>query len=185
MIWCTVSGHGILGLHFVEDDAQNPLTVKQERYREDDAQNPLTVKQERYREIIIVPFVQDLEHFCRARNVLLRQWMQQDGATAHMEGKLLACLQQHFGDRLISRGAEFPSLHTPHMAYIWGMLKASILCSEDPPGNVPELREKIQAIFVSLQQLVFVSMSNNLKNHYEQCVRREGIHFEHILYRHI
>ena len=34
-IWCTVSGHGILGPYFVEDDAQNPLTVNQETLQRD------------------------------------------------------------------------------------------------------------------------------------------------------
>ena len=46
-IWCAVSGYGILGPYFVEDDTQNPLTVNQECYRE----------------IIIAPFVKDLKHF--------------------------------------------------------------------------------------------------------------------------
>ena len=47
MIWCIVSGHGILGPCFVEDDTQNPLTVNQEHYRE----------------IISAPFVWDLKLF--------------------------------------------------------------------------------------------------------------------------
>ena len=99
-IWCAVSGHGILGPYFVEDDAQNPLTVNQERYRE-----------------IIAPFVRDLKRFCRARNLpLRRQWMQENGATAHTAGEVFACLQQHFGDRLISRGTEFPfPSHSPDL----------------------------------------------------------------------
>ena len=63
-------------------------------------------------------------------------------------GESLACLQQHFGDRLISRGTEFLFLShsldlTVPDAYIWGMLKESVFQSDDPPGNVPELREKI------------------------------------------
>ena len=92
MIWCAVPGHGILGPYFV-----------------DDAQNPLAVNQERYRDIIIAPFVRGLKGFCRARNQPLRwQWMQKDGVTAHTTGESLACLQQHFSDRLISRGTEFP-----------------------------------------------------------------------------
>ena len=49
-IWCAVSGHGLLGPYFVEVDAQNPLTVNQERYRE----------------IIIATFVRELKSFCRA-----------------------------------------------------------------------------------------------------------------------
>ena len=96
-----VSGHGILGPYFVEDDAQNPLTVNQERYRE----------------IIITPFVRDLKRFCRARNLSLRrQLMQQNEATAHTAGESLACLQQHFVDCLISRGTEFPfPSHSPDL----------------------------------------------------------------------
>ena len=82
--------------------------------------------------------------------------MQQDGATAHTAGESLACLQKHFGDRLISRGMEFPfpshsqGLTAPDV-YVWSMLKESVFQSDDPPGNVPELREKIQSFSVSLQ----------------------------------
>ena len=115
-IWCAVSGLGILSSYYVETDAQNPLTVNQERYRG----------------IIFAPFVLDLKHFFRARNLLLRrQWMQQDAATAHTAGETLACLQQQFGDRLISRGTEFPfPSYYPYLmvpgTYIWGMLKESV-----------------------------------------------------------
>ena len=64
-VWCAVSGHGILDPYFIEDDAQNPLTVNHKRYRE----------------IFIASFVRDLKRFCRVRNLpLRRQWMQQDGA---------------------------------------------------------------------------------------------------------
>ena len=128
-----------MGPYFVEDDAQNQLTV-----------------QECYREIIIAPFVRDLKRFFRARNLpLRRQWMQQDGATAQTAGELFASLRQHFGDRLLSRGTEFPfPLHSPDLkapdAYIWGMLKESVFRSDVPPGNIPELRQKI-VIFLSLQ----------------------------------
>ena len=65
------------------------------------------------------------------------------------------------------------------------MLKESVFRSDDPTGNVTESREKLQSFIVSLQQPVFISMSNNLKDRYEQCVRREGTHFEHMLYRRI
>ena len=142
-IWCTVSGHGILGPYFVEDDAQNQLTVNQEYYRE----------------IIIATFVRDLKCFCRARNLQLRQqWMQQEAATAHTASESLACLQQHVGDHLISNGTEFPfplyspDLKAPH-AYIWGMLKESILRSDDQPGNVPKLREKLPSFLCPCNNL--------------------------------
>ena len=54
------------------------------------------------------------ETFLHARNLpLRRQWMQQDGATAQMVGESLACLQQHFNNRLISHGMDSRSIHTP------------------------------------------------------------------------
>ena len=92
-IWCAVSGHVILGPYFVEDEAQNSLSVNQERYRE-----------------IIAAFARNLKRFCRDRSPpLRRQWMQQDRAIAYTTaGDSLAYLQQHFCDRLISRGTEFP-----------------------------------------------------------------------------
>ena len=78
------------------------------------------------------PFCSGFETFCHAKNLpQRRQWMQQDGATAHTVGESLACLQQHFGDHLISLGTEspFPShsldLTAPD-AYIWGMLNESV-----------------------------------------------------------
>ena len=163
-IWCAVSGRGTFGPYFFEDDAQNLLTVNQGRYRE----------------INIAPFLQDLKRFCRARNrPLLRQWMHQDGAKAHTAWESHACLQQHFGDLLISRGTEFPfPSYSPYLtapdAYIWSKLEESVFRSDDLPGNVLELREKMQSFLVSLQQPVFMSMSNNLKDLYERCVRREG-----------
>ena len=101
----------------------------------------------------------DLKSFCSARNLpLQRQWLQQGGATAHTAGESLACLQQHFGDRLISRELEFPfPSHSPDLtapdAHIWGMLKETVFQSDDPPENVPELREKI---------VIFLCPCNNL-----------------------
>ena len=92
MIWCAVSGHGILGPYFVEDDSQNPLTVNQEGYRE----------------IIIAPFVRDLKLYvapetCHCEDSGCSKMDLQD----HTAGESLAYLQQHFGDHIITRGTEF------------------------------------------------------------------------------
>lgn len=172
-IWCAVSGHGIIGPYFVEDDNQNPLTVNQERYREK----------------IIVPFMRDLQNFCRARNLRVRtQWFQQDGATSHTAARTLNLLRQHFDDRIISRGTDFeypshsPDL-TPPDAYIWGMMKETIFRTENPPENIAELRERIQTFFQHLNQPLFINMFSNLQNRYEACLRRNGEHFEHLKYR--
>ena len=176
MIWCAISRCGILGPYFVEDDAQNTLTVNQESYKE-----------------IITA------HLCGIWEVfaVTETCHCDDSGCSKMElqpirrGKgSLAYLQQHFDDRLISRGTKFSSpshspdltaldcLHMRHAERIhfpirWPTWKCSRITGENT------------VFFVPLQQSVFISMDNNLKDRYEQCVRREDTHFEHMLYRHI
>lgn len=169
-IWCAVSGHGIIGPYFVEDE------------------NPVTVNQERYRENIVTPFVRDLRNFCRARNLQLhQQWFQQDGATSHTSRRSLALLHEHFENRIISRATDFeypshsPDL-TPPDAYIWGMLKESVFRSEDPPANIGELRQKIITNVQQMQQPLFINMFDDLQDRYEACLHRRGAHFEHLNY---
>ena len=59
MIWCAVSGNGVLGPYFIEDDDCIPLTVTQEHYRN----------------MVVRPFIQDLRRFCCARNIQMNtQW---------------------------------------------------------------------------------------------------------------
>lgn len=171
-IWCAVSGNGVLGPYFIENDDGAPLTVNQERYRN----------------MVIRPFIQDLRRFCRARNMQMnRQWFQQDGATCHTARQTMAMLQETFPGRVISRGAEFPyPSHSPDLtppdAYVWGMLKEQIFNCPDPPKTVPALRQKIVSFFGTLQQPMFQNMLENLRDRYEHCLQRNGAHFEHLHY---
>ena len=92
-----MSGHGIIGPYFVEDENEQPVTVNQERYRHN----------------IVTHFVRDLKTFCRARNLRIRkQWFQQDGATSHTAERSINLLREHFGNRLISRRTYFE--YPPH-----------------------------------------------------------------------
>ena len=174
MAWCTETTAKCAGYDLVNRNRTRNIGLL---FRRGWWTEPANSKPGKLQRDYYCPICAGFETFCRARNLQLqRQWMQQDEATAHTVGESLACLQQHFGDRLISRGPEFPfPSHSPDLttpnAYIWGMLKESVFRSDDPPGNVPKLQEKIQSFFVSLQQPVFVSMSNNLKDCYEQCAR--------------
>ena len=108
--------------------------------------------------------------------------MQHDGAIAHMAGESLACLQQNFGDRLISHGTEFP--FTSHSPNFTAQMPTYGACRKNPFSDqmthmemFPNYGRRYSHFVVSLQQPVFISMSNNLKDSYEHCVRREGIHF--------
>ncbi|KAJ4450971.1 hypothetical protein ANN_02406 [Periplaneta americana] len=82
-----------LGTYFVEDDDGHPLTVNQDRYRY----------------LNITPFLGDLRRLCRARNIAHHtQWFQQDRANCHTARNSLIFLWEHFGERIISRGTDFP-----------------------------------------------------------------------------
>ena len=162
-MWCTVSGLGILSPYFVKDDAQNPLAVTRnaterlllphlcgtwnisvvpETCHCDDSGCSKMELQPKYNVRIINSNLRRVANKC----------------FQYRAGKSLACLQQHFGDHLISRGMKFPFLsHSPDLtaanAYIWGMLKESIFWSDDPHGYVPELQEKIQSFLCPCNNL--------------------------------
>ena len=101
MIWCAVSGNGVLGPYFIEDVDCVPLTVTQEHYRN----------------MVVRPFIQVLGKFCPARKFLMnRLWFQQDGVICHTARQSVAMLQETFPGRIISHGTEFPyPSHSPDL----------------------------------------------------------------------
>ena len=91
----------IIGRFFFEDENGNVMTVTKERILE-----------------VLRKFWTAMGHRNRVRdpNIFQRdeQWLQQDGATTHTAIVILACLDEKFPDRLISRrhGPEW-ALHAP------------------------------------------------------------------------
>ena len=173
-IWYTISGHGIMGPYFVKDDAQNLLRVNHERYRE----------------IIIAPFVRfetflPFQRPAIATTVDAARWSYSpySGGVTCLSATTLWRLLNFSWNRTpvpftLPRSHGPRCLHTGHaernsFPIRWPTWKCSRITGQD------------SHFFLSLQQPVFISMSKNLKDRYEQCVRREGTHFEHMLYWHI
>ncbi|KAF2880244.1 hypothetical protein ILUMI_25929, partial [Ignelater luminosus] len=107
-VWCAVSGCRVIDPYFVTDDAGGTATFNGERYREQ----------------TLIPFVQDLRRFFRARNLLLRrQWFRQDDATSHTAGQTLEMIRNNSYDRVISR-INYPS-HSPDLTHpdaVWYLM---------------------------------------------------------------
>ena len=84
--WCALSSQGVIGPLWFQDSNKKTATVNQERYQA------------------------VLEQFWRRANNkhgedMKHMWFQQDGAPPHTARKTKQWLGEHFGDRVISRGA--------------------------------------------------------------------------------
>lgn len=168
-VWCAVSGRGIIGPYFIEENGR-----------------PATVNQERYITQVLTPFVDDLRRFCRSRNLPFgSQFFQQDGATCHTAQATRTFLRETFGNNVISRFTDFsfPS-HSPDLtsldAFVWGMLKLWIF-RDNPPSTIQQLKEKITEAIRQMQQPLFSNMATNMQERYELCVQRNGGHLEHVI----
>lgn len=79
-------------------------------------------------------------------------------------------LRNHFANRLISGGTNFPyPSHLPDLTpsdeYIWRMLNEPVFRTE-PLSDIPELRIKIQRVFRAMQQHVSTDIFVNLSTLY-------------------
>lgn len=166
-VWCAVSGHGIIGPYFIEENGRQ-VTLNQQRYRH-----------------ILTRFIPDLRQFCRARNLAFRnQFFQQDGATCHTAAAIRQFLQEHFPSKFISRFTDFPyPSHSPDLtppdAYIWGMAKNAVF--KRAPQTIDELKDAVRVFFAALRQPLFNNMTRYLEHRYEVCLERGGAHLEHII----
>ena len=120
--WCALSAHGIIGSFWFEDEEGGTLTVTQVNYRN------------------------ILDKFCAALGQYRQDaWLQQDGAPPHTARLTMAYLQDRFGDRLISKGAEFQWVsHSPDF---------SVLISFERRVNVKEKVYVTDAIHGSKLQI--------------------------------
>lgn len=135
-----------------------------------------TINAERYRELILNPFINQLEG-----NEILHGHFQQDGATAHTAGVTLRYLEQVFPERLISRGlwpARSPDL-TPLDFFLFGHLKNKIY--RNRLHNIQELQAAIEHEINNINVETLHNIFENLKRRVQTCLDNNGQHFEHLL----
>ena len=76
-----------------------------------------------------------------------RMWLQQDGAPSHFARIVRAFLNDHYGNRWISRGgpvnwpAYSPDLTSPDF-YLWGVLKTAVF--EQQPTTRAHMQDRIR-----------------------------------------
>ena len=110
--WCAVSSSGVIGPFWFQDRAGLTQTVTAARYR-----------------CIFKHFVAAMQRRCADTYCI--QWFQQDGATPHTANETVQLIQQHFGERVISRNtrhpwpANSPDLSPPDL-FLWEDLKGKV-----------------------------------------------------------
>ena len=165
--WVAISKHGSIGPFWFEDDNERSVTINTERY------------------------VQVLGKFWTAlgwRRGVIRvlQWFQQDGATPHSSNESLACLQQLFLDRLISRRCDpqwsphSPDLNPPYF-YLWGYLKDRVYGNN--PQTIPDLKAAITAAIRAIPREECGRVIENFACRIQMWLQRRGAHLEHIFER--
>jgi len=162
--WMALSSHGLIGPFFFEDGEGNTVTVTAERY----------VK-------VMTKFWSALQRK-RPNN---RDWFMQDGAPPHTANLSLNWLQDHFGNRVISKKADHAwSPHSPDLNpldyYLWGHLKSLVYTQRYE--NVAQLKEGIRAAARSVTNEHCERAIENFKKRVERCHSVQGRHIEHLLH---
>ena len=159
--WCAPSAHGIIGPFWFEDEEGGTLTVTQVNYRN------------------------ILDKFCAALGQYRQDaWLQQDGAPPHTARLTMAYLQDRFGDRLISKGAEFQwAPHSQDLSvldfFLWGYAKYEVY--KENPQDIPQLKDAIASFIGSIPADMCARAIANFRARVLECIRRRGAHFEHLV----
>lgn len=164
-VWCAMSSKGIIGPFWFQDGNGSTTTINKERY------------------------VKTLErfwgHLCRQYAASLdNMWFQQDGAAPHTSNMALEWLQQHFGDRCISRKVQHPwPAHSPDLTpldfFLWGYLKSKVY--ERSPETLEELKNAIEREIKRIPAVTCARVMEEMKKRATLCVQRNGSHLEHVL----
>ncbi|XP_043224374.1 uncharacterized protein LOC122382732 [Amphibalanus amphitrite] len=164
-VGCALSGRGIVGPVWFEDGSGDTVTVDQQRYQ-----------------AVLMNFWKQAK--TKYGSLMDLMWLQQDGAPPHTAKATLKWIENHFGDRLVSRGASrnwpacSPDL-TPMDFFLWGHLKGQVY--KEGPESLCELKREItkavRAVPVDMCRRAVASVAKRAA----LCLSREGGHFEHLL----
>ena len=168
-VWCAMSASGIIGPFWFETSDGTTTTVTTDRY------------------------ISDLNKFLKE----LRRagggagdgdqgswWFQQDGASPHTAKLTLAWLQEHFGDRVISRKTSHPwPPHSPDLTpldfFLWGYLKSKVY--QGDPQNLTELKRAIKKEVRGISRETCAKVLREVGKRAQLCHSRKGGLFEHAL----
>ena len=131
-VWMGLSyhGHGVFGPHFFENEEEKAETIRTANY----------IAMLRGK---VIPVL-------KRKKILDSCIFQQDGAPPHCSHESLTWLKEHFGERLISRKADFgwpPYTYSPDLnsadLFLWGYLKERVY-SDPVPKTIEQLKNNIR-----------------------------------------
>lgn len=166
-VWCAISGSGIIGPYFFENQNGASVTVNSERYV-----NMI--------ETYFHPIVERDSRFNR------NTWFQQDGATAHTARDTMTVIQALFPQKLISRFGDLawpprsPDI-TPCDFFLWGYLKSKVYSNQ--PRTISDLKRNIQSEIENISPQLCRKVFINLQTRLQETVRMDGKHLDGIIFR--
>ena len=111
-------------------------------------------------------------------------WFQQDGASPHCTGEVLAFLAAKFGDRVISRRTEHhwppysPDLNPLDFSF-WSQAMSHVVRCQ--PTTLQELKEVVEDFASNFDPVMARSMARHTRKRAQLCVDQAGGHFEHLV----
>lgn len=166
-VWCAISGKGIIGPYFFENNRGQTITVTSERYCE-----------------MINSF---LRNELRNSSIANRNsWFQQDGATAHTAHVSMNVLRELFPRKIISRHGDIPwPARSPDLSpcdfFLWGYLKSIVYRNQ--PTTTAQLKENIRTEVSRISSDLCKRVFENMRVRWEECVRQEGRHLENVIFK--
>jgi hypothetical protein len=157
MVFMAISASHVFGPYFFED----------------------SVNQVSYRNMLQQHLLPDLQRYYVDLHEI---WFMQDGAPAHRANATLALLETHFGDRIISLGAEVewpprsPDL-TPCDFFLWGFLKQLVYRKRFE--TIEELKVEITRCAEMISPAMLeATFTRGLIERTNMCLANNGGHFE-------
>lgn len=166
IVWAAMSGEGLIGPYFFEDQRGRALTVNSERY---------CVMLRNF----LAPQLQEFEGFNA------ETWFQQDGATCHTSNQSLAVVNQLFPEKVISRRGTInwpprsPDL-TPLDYFMWGYLKQKVYANK--PRTLLQLKHNIRTEMAAISGEMCRRVVANFRFRLEECQQSEGQHLDNIIF---
>lgn len=164
-VWAAMSSTGIIGPFFFVDEFGDVETINSERYL-----NILRSK--------VLPALR------RIGIDIGSMWFQQDGATPHTALRVIAWLEEKFGENFISfkTNNEWPP-HSPDLSpldfYLWGYLKDRVY--KPTPNTLDELKVAIRREMRKVTIETCQSVIRNFRERLDVVITQKGRHLEHIL----
>lgn len=166
-VWAALSGRGIIGPYFYEDERSRPLTVNTERY--------VAMIQSFFE-----PALKDFSGFNQ------RSWFQQDGATCHTSNDSLAAIRKIFGNKLISKRGDInwpprsPDLSTMDF-FLWGYLKNKVYINN--PQSIEQLKENICNEMQNISTSTCLAVIENFRSRLQECKNNNGSHLQDVIFK--